>query len=301
MAFTIDRVRRITAYAASNKVAKDNHGVEINIGDILYTLKDVSNFSISNSAETVDAVDGLGNVIDTYLRSKTAEMSGENAIFDFPLAAAMAGTRVSTDSVDIDFHDVLTVKKDETEVSLSKSPKATDGEPEVIYVLNNDGTLGEKLEVGAGKAATYTAETVKTVVVTPAQGEEGNENYVPAVTKEEKVPAKITLATKFVDGDGNSVAKNIFVPYTYTEANATKFENYADAATIPSRIVVEGLGRDVCDHHQVYFYITAPYAELSYDGEFGFATDSTYNFTLNCKKPYCSEDGLYAVIVVDAE
>ena len=48
-------------------------------------------------------------------------------------------------------------------------------------------------------------------------------------------------------------------------------------------------------------WITAPYAELSYDGEFGFATDSTYSFTLNCKKPYCSEDGLYAVIVVDAE
>ena len=52
---------------------------------------------------------------------------------------------------------------------------------------------------------------------------------------------------------------NIFVPYVYEEDNATKFENFADAATIPSRVVVEGLGRDVCDHHQVYFYITSPY------------------------------------------
>src|SRR5574344_1191962 len=102
-----DKVRRITSYAASNKLAKDNHGVAIDIGDILYTIKDISNFSISNSAETVDAVDGLGNVIDTYLRSKTAEMSGENAIFDLPLAATMAGTKVSSGSVDIDFHDIL--------------------------------------------------------------------------------------------------------------------------------------------------------------------------------------------------
>ena len=267
MAFTIDRVRRITAYAASNKLAQDNHGVAIDIDDILYTIKDVSNFSISNSAETVDAVDGLGNVIDTYLRSKTAEMSGENAIFDLPLAATMAGTKVSTGAVDINFHDVLKVPAGEVEVKLTNTPK-DQGEPTVVYVVNGDGTLGAKLEPTTGFSY--------------ADG-------------------KITLTKKIVDKDGKEVASNIFVPYTYTEANATKFENFADAATIPSRVVVEGIGRDVCDHHVVYFYITAPYAELSYDGEFGFATDSTYNFTLNCKKPYCSEDGLYAVIVVDAE
>ena len=273
MAFTIDRVRRITAYAASNKLEQDNHGVAINIGDILYTLKDVSNFSISNSAETADAVDGLGNVIDTYLRSKTAEMSGENAIFDFPLAAAMAGTKVSTGAVDIDFHDVLACEATSDTVTLTKTPKEG-GEPTVVYTVNNDGTLKNQITIGVDAGATYNDGVIKF--------------------------SEETVAT-FVDKDGKRVKTNIFVPYTYTEAKATKFENYADAATIPSRVVVEGLGRDVCDHHQVYFYITAPYAELSYDGEFGFATDSTYNFTFNCKKPYCSEDGLYAVIVVDAE
>ena len=265
MAFTIDRIRRITSYAASNKLAKDNHGVAIDIGDILYTIKDVSNFSINNSAETVDAVDGLGNVIDTYLRSKTAEMSGENAIFDLPLAATMAGTKVSTGAVDINFHDVLTVTKGATEVVLSKTPK-TGGEPVVLYTVSNDGTLKEKIVVGADGGATY-ADGKITFGVSPA-----------------------------VDGD-----ISVFVPYTYTEENATKFENFADAATIPSRVVVEGIGRDICTHHMVYFYITAGYAELSYDNEFGFATDSTYNFTLNCKKPYCENTGLYSVIVVDAE
>lgn len=265
MAFTIDRVRRITSYAASNKLAKDNHGVAIDIGDILYTIKDVSNFSISNSAETVDAVDGLGNVIDTYLRSKTAEMSGENAIFDMPLAATMAGTKVSTGAVDINFHDILTVAKGATEVTLSKTPK-TGGEPVVVYTVKNDGTLKDKIEVGVDGGATY-ADGKITFTASPAVDDE----------------------TK------------VFVPYIYTEENATKFENFADAATIPSRIVVEGLGRDVCTHAQVYFYITAGYAELSYDGEFGFNTDSTYNFTLNCKKPYCEDAGLYSVIVVEAD
>lgn len=192
-------------------------------------------------------------------------MSGENAIFDLPLAAAMAGTKVSTGAVDIQFHDILTVAQGATEITLSKTPKEG-GEPTIVYTVSADGTLKDKIEIGAAGDAEY------------ADG-------------------KVTFAeSPAVDGE-----VKVFVPYVYTEDNATKFENFSDAATIPSRIVVEGLGRDVCDHHQVYFYITAPYAELSYDGEFGFATDSTYNFTLNCKKPYCSEDGLYAVIVVDAE
>lgn len=275
MAFTIDRVRRITSYAASNKLAADNHGVAIDIGDILYTIKDVSNFSINNSAETADAVDGLGNVIDTYLRSKTAEMSGENAIFDMPLAATMAGTRVSTGAVDIDFHDVLACEANGNTVKLTKTPKEG-GEPTVVYTVNGDGTLKDQITIGEedGDGATYADGTITF--------------------------SEATAAT-FVDKDGKRVKTNIFVPYVYTEAKATKFENFADAATIPSRVVVEGLGRDVCDHHQVYFYIIAAYAELAYDNEFGFATDSTYNFTINCKKPYCSEDGLYAVIVVDAE
>ena len=192
-------------------------------------------------------------------------MSGENAIFDLPLAAAMAGTKVSTGAVDINFHDVLTVAKGATEVTLSKTPKEG-GEPVVVYTVSKDDTLKEKIVVGGEGTATYA---------------DGKVTFNAALSADEDV--------------------HVFVPYTYTEDNATKFENFADAATIPSRVVVEGLGRDVCDHHQVYFYITAPYAELAYDGEFGFATDSTYNFTLNCKKPYCSEDGLYAVIVVDAE
>ena len=53
MAFTIDKIRRVTAYAAAPRTAAENHGVAINNDDILYTIKDVSGFSISNSAETV--------------------------------------------------------------------------------------------------------------------------------------------------------------------------------------------------------------------------------------------------------
>ena len=219
MAFTIDKIRRVTAYAATKTDV-------VNKDDILYTIKDVSNFSISNSAETQDAVDGQGNIIETYLRSKSAEMSGENAIFDMPLAATMVGAKIGeAASVKINFHDVLAVAKEGKEVTLSKTP-AAGGEPVVVYVMNDDGTLGAKLEVGAEKDVTYSA-------------------------------GKLTFKTS----PATDKAVNVFVPYTYEEASAVKFENFADAATIPSRVVVEGMGRDICDHHQVYFYITAPYVE----------------------------------------
>jgi hypothetical protein len=261
MAFTIDKIRRISQYAAADKPASENHGIEVKKGDILWTIKDVTDFTISNSSEAVEATDGEGVVIERYLRSKAAEASGSNALFDMPLAAAQAGTKVTTGAVDIDFHDVLKMEKDATELTLSKTPK-TGGEPEVVYICNDDGSLGEKLEVGAGKTVTY-ADGKLTFTATPA-------------------------AEKVV---------NVFVPYTYTQENAQKFTNFTDADAIPGRCVVEGIGRDVCSHALCYFYVIAPYAKLSLDGDLNLGTpDATHDFTINFMREYCGEEGLYTII-----
>lgn len=259
--FTIDRVRRISQYAAADVPAAENHGVAVAKNDILWTIKDVSEFSVSNSSESVDATDGLGVVIESYLRSKSAQMTGTNALFDMPLAAAQAGTKVVTGEADIDFHDVLKLAKGATELTLSKTPK-TGGEPTVVYVCNADGSLGEKIEVGASKPATY------------ADG-------------------KVT----FTDSPATEGDVQIFVPYTYTETKANKFTNFTDADTIPGRVVVEGIGKDVCSHELCYFYIIAPYAKLTLDGEYNFGSpEATHSFTIDCKREYCGEEGLYTVI-----
>lgn len=229
--------------------------------DILWTIKDVNDFSLSNSSETADALDGDGVVIESYLRSKAAEMSGSNALFDLPLAAAQAGTKLQSGAVEIQYHDVLELAKDATEIQLTKTPK-DGGEPKVVYVMNNDGSLGEKLEVGAAEDVKYSA-------------------------------GKITFATS----PATSGDVQLFIPYVYEETNAQKFTNFADANTIPGRCVVEGLGKDVCTHELVYFYITAPYAQLAIDGDLNFATDGAHDFTINCKKEYCGEEGLYSIIV----
>lgn len=259
--FTINKIRRITQYANASVSAAENHGVAVEKDDILWTIKDVTDFSISNGSEMADAVDGDGVVIESYLRSKTAEMSGSNALFDLPLAATQAGTKLTTGAVEIQFHDILKLEKAATEVTLTKTPK-TGGEPKVVYVMNNDGSLGEKLVVGAEGGASYTN-------------------------------GKITFTASPAAAD----AVQLFIPYIYEEADAQKFTNFADANTIPGRCVVEGLGKDVCTHELVYFYITAPYAQLAIDGDLNFATDGTHDFTINCKKEYCGEEGLYSVIV----
>ena len=258
--FTINKIRRITQYANAAVPAEENHGVAVAKDDILWTIKDVTDFSISNGSEMADAVDGDGVVIESYLRSKTAEMSGSNALFDLPLAAAQAGTKLVTGSAEIQFHDIVKLEKGATEAKLAKTPKAG-GEPTVVYVMNGDGSLGEKVTVGVG-GATY------------AEG-------------------KITFTTSPAVED----AVQLFIPYVYEETKAQKFTNFADANTIPGRCVVEGLGKDVCTHELVYFYITAPYAQLAIDGDLNFATDGTHDFTINCKKEYCGEEGLYSVIV----
>lgn len=229
----------------------------------------MNDFSLSNSSDTADAVDGDGVVIESYLRSKAAEMSGSNALFDLPLAAAQAGTKLQSGAVEIQYHDVLKLAKDALTINLTKIPK-TGGEPTVVYVMNNDGSLGSKLEVGTGKAATYAADSTGTATV-----------------------GKI----KFTTSPATSGAVQLFIPYVYEETNAQKFTNFADANTIPGRCVVEGLGKDVCTHELVYFYITAPYAQLAIDGDLNFATDGTHDFTINCKKEYCGEEGLYSIIV----
>lgn len=259
--FTINKIRRITQYANASVPAEENHGVAVNKDDILWTIKDVTDFSISNGSEMADAVDGDGVVIESYLRSKTAEMSGSNALFDLPLAAAQAGTKLTAGKVDVQFHDVLKLEKGADEIKLTHTPKAT-GEPTVVYVMNGDGSLGEKITVAAEGAAQYSAGKVTFTTSPAAEG-----------------------------------AVQLFIPYVYEEENAQKFTNFADANTIPGRCVVEGLGKDVCTHELVYFYITAPYAQLAIDGDLNFATDGTHDFTINCKKEYCGEEGLYTVIV----
>lgn len=251
MAITIDRVIRMTAEVVGNH-SYPNGAVMFNDGDLLFTVKDVQDASLNTSAELEDAVDGQGNIINQYLRSKTAEWSGSNALFDFGMAAAQYGDKAVVGSQTVEKTEVLEVAANATSVNLAASYKAA-GKIKV-YNIDNDGmTLGSAV-------------------------------------------ANATASAKVLTVPSSSAARKVFVKYETEIANATKIENRADAATVPFKLTVEALGNDTCTKNTSYLYITAPYAKMAPDFDWGIATDGTHDFTINCMKDYCGNDGLFTVV-----
>jgi len=250
MAFTIDRVLRMTAEVVGNHTVGDK---TFNEGDILFTVHDVQDASLSTSAEMEDAVDGQGNIINQYIRSKTAEWSGNNALFDFGMAAAQYGDKATTGSHTVDKVEIVEVAADATSATLKGTMK-TNGTYKVYDIANDGMTLGS-------------------------------------------VVSNVTISNGSISGltTNSSVARKYFVKYQ-AEVTGTKIENKADAAPIPFKLTVEALGNDTCTKSTSYLYITAPYAKMSPDFDWTVETDSTHDFTINCMKNYCGDEGLFTVI-----
>jgi hypothetical protein len=251
MAFTIDRVIRMTAEVVGNHYYP-NGAAMFNDGDILFTVKDVQDASLNTSAELEDAVDGQGNVINQYLRSKTAEWSGNNALFDFGMAAAQFGDKVQTGSMTVEKTEVVEVAANGTTASVGANVK-TSGKIKV-YEIGNDGM------------------TLASAV------------------------ANVTASGKVLTVPSSTAARKLFVKYETEVADATKIENRADAAAIPFKLTVEALGNDTCSKSTSYLYITAPYAKMAPDFDWGISTESTHDFTINCMKDYCGTEGLFTVV-----
>ena len=86
--FVIDRVVRGIAVSQG-----DNDKLGIKTGDVLFSINQITNPSLSCSSESTDAVDALNVPIATFYRAKTAEFSAENALFDMNLLATQTGTK----------------------------------------------------------------------------------------------------------------------------------------------------------------------------------------------------------------
>lgn len=134
--------------------------------NILYRLVQPQNISLSTSSETADVVDNMGSVIATFDRSKSAELSGENAIFDLSLLAVQHGTEVQKTVDEVPCFETIEVAKKSGEVSLAHTP--IDDAAVKFYALNGDSSLGEAVEisVNAGKytiPVSVTAEQILAV------------------------------------------------------------------------------------------------------------------------------------------
>lgn len=220
--FVIDRVVRGIA-------------TDMKTGDILFSINQITNPSLTASSESTDAVDAMNVPIATFYRAKTAEFSAENALFDMNLLATQSGTKkkvaASNAKITTPCFQTIDIEADKTSYTLSHTPKT--GATPKAYVLKGDGTLGEKIEIDTTAAARKIALSGATVTV--------------------------------VVGDaGFAAGEQLFVMYEYeadgTEGNgAVEVANSANNFPVGCKFVMEILGADVCDQtNLIYAYLVFP-------------------------------------------
>jgi len=262
----IDRVIRGTMFSSSTREA-------------LWSISQISNFSISVTTDSQDAVDATGTPIHRFYRAKQCEVTGENAIFDFHLMAAQGGgdqalvSSTATNKFAVPVFDEIKLAS-ATSATLTHTPLLHTGDTYAVpyvYFLNGDGTLGKKFEC-AGTAA------------------------------EGKFTQSGTTLT-FASGD-LAVGDTIIAFYDF-EANGTsgtqamKLQNTAKDFPKAGRFVMEVLGVDPCSPTDlIYFYLILPNASLSPDVDVDFATDSTHSFSLTANQAYCDHEKLLYEIVI---
>lgn len=230
-------------------------------GALLWSLNQISSPSLTMDSETVEATDALGTPIMSFDRSKTCTLSGENAIFDLALLGEQAGTAAAEGVRDIPVFESFDVTEDGGSITLSHAPSDA---VKYIYVLEEDGSLGEEYVVG--EAASETAFAIDGVNIT-----------LPTVVKKDS---------------------RIFVSYEY-EGNATYVVNSANEFPKAGKFVMEVLGRDVCDSTtEIYAMLILPNAKLSASTDVSFETEMTQAFELNAQQNYCSRNNELFILIV---
>ena len=241
-------------------------------GEYMWSINQITNPSLNVAlSDTAQAVDALGTPIAEFDRGRSAEFSAENSIFDLSLYAAQLGQEVESASedktIEMPAFEEYEVTGAEGETwTLAHAPKV---DPEFIYLLNGDGTLGTAYKLGTAASDTEFA-------------------YSEGV---------ITLPT------GLTAEDVLFAMYDYESTAGVSVT--ADAINFPKRgkFIMEVLGCDVCDQEElIHAYIVFPNAKLDGNVDYSFATDGTHPFTIRAMQDYCdNKKKLFSVIIPDEE
>lgn len=126
--FLINRVLSITGFDSDNNV--------------LYRLTQPQNVGLSTTSETAEVVDALGTPIAVFDRSKSAELTGENAIFDMSLLAEQHGVEVQKSAASVPCFQTISV----ADVAKGLDYEALTSPKPQVYALNNDSSIGNVIE-----------------------------------------------------------------------------------------------------------------------------------------------------------
>ena len=237
---------------------------------LMWSINQITDPSLSITADNAQAVDALGTPIATFDRGKTAEFSGTNSLFDLGLYAAQNGRdkEIAGDNVEsiiVPAFEEFEITATNTTYTLSKTPVV---QPTFVSALNGDGTTGTKY--------TSDSEADDSVKFTYLNG-------------------TITLPT--------GVTGDFLVVYDYESEQAVAV--VGDAVNFPKagRFVMEVLGTNVCDQTKlIHAFVEFPNAKLDANVDVSFTTDTTHPFTIIAQQQYCDKDKiLFRIIVPDEE
>lgn len=241
-------------------------------GSLLWSINQITNPSLNISMETADAVDAMGNTLVTFNRSKSAEFTAENSLFDLGLFAAQNGQdkqiATTANKITTPCFETLTVPNPNTDaVVLAHTPKET---PAYIYELKGDGTLGAVLTYAS------TAGTGKFTYNSSAHS--------------------ITFPTDAV------VGSQYFISYEYDSEDAVSVTGNAVDFPRSGKFIMEVLGTDVCDTSAlIHAFVIFPNAKLDGNVDISFTTDGTHPFTIQANQAYCDTEKLLFQIIVPEE
>lgn len=229
---------------------------------VLFKMDQCQNTSITCGSESTDIVDNVGSPIMTLYRSKTCEISGENAILDFNLTGVQMGTEKTVAS------EGATVVVPAQEVFEAKGGVYTLKQlpieaPAFLYALNEDSSLGEK----------YALETSGFAV-------DGQE---------------VTLPEGIKDGT------MMFISYEYAATSAVEIVNSAKNFPKSCKLVLRVLGYNPCNKdNKLGAYIIFPSFEMSPDFDLSLNAGEAQSWSGKASQDFCSKDrALMRIVVVD--
>lgn len=256
--FIVDRVISGVAYNADDSV--------------LVKMDQCQNTSITCGSDSTDIVDNVGSPIMTLYRSKTCEISGENAILDFGITAMQMGTEKKVADAD---NKIIAPAQEVFDAAatyvLKHKPLAA---PKFVYALNEDSSLGDKFTNGTAakfdtKEFAYDADT-HTITLPVAEGE------IPAGTQ-------------------------MFVSYDYESDAAIEVINSAKNFPKSCKLVLRVLGYNPCNkENKLGAYILFPSFQMSPDFDLSLNAGEAQSWSGKATQDYCSKDKtLMRIVVVD--
>ena len=252
--FIVDRVISGVGYSSDDSV--------------LFKMDQCQNTSITCGSESTDIVDNVGSPIMTLYRSKTCEISGENAVLDFNITAFQMGAdkKIAAEGATIVAPAQEVFEAKGKTYTLKNTPKAA---PAFLYALNNDSSLGEKYALATAASATEFA---------CADG-------------------VITLPDGIVDGT------QMFVSYEYDAAAAVEIVNSAKNFPKSCKLVLRVLGYNPCNKdNKLGAYIIFPSFEMSPDFDLSLNAGEAQSWSGKASQDYCSKDKrLMSIVVVDED